>query len=118
MKINSFSNNANFGKVFAVAGSKEKIKELKNALTKQGKKMVVMPATDLYVGRCEDGLCTKAANSGKEVAFFVTGKDIEKVRFMESGWGSRNGVSHNISDFIDLNNVTDDTKTMIKTWDV
>lgn len=37
MKINSFSNNANFGKVFAVAGSKEKIKELKNALTEQGK---------------------------------------------------------------------------------
>ena len=78
MRVISINNSVNFGKVFAVAGTKNKIKQLKDTLTEQGRKLVVMPATDLYAGKYGSGLCANAANSGKEVAFFVTGKDIKK----------------------------------------
>ena len=35
---------------------------------------------------------------------------------MANGWSSINGISHHISEFVDIENVADSAKTMTKAW--
>lgn len=106
MKVNSINNSINFGRVFAVAGSKENMQKLGQELGLERKNIIALPATDLYVNSNTEGLCAKAVKDGNEIYFIITGKkDTDNVRFMESGWGSINGVSRHITDFIKLNDI-------------
>ena len=119
MRINSIKNSLNFGRVYAIAGTNKNMQELLKELEPAGNKLIKIYATDLYQGRIEDGECTRAAKSGKEIYFVVAGKeDIENIRFMESGWGSVNGISNHITDFIMLrNNTKQIAKKIIKSSD-
>ena len=115
MKVNSINNSLNFGRVFAVAGSKEDMQKLDRELKTKQDKMISMPVTDLYVNRTGEGLCTQAAKSGDEIRFIITGKeDMHNVNFMVWGWGSANGISHHITDFIKLDNIKEAAKRIIK----
>ena len=118
MKINPINNNFNFGRVFAVAGNKEDMQKLDRELETKQNKMISMPVTDLYVNRTGEGLCTQAAKSGDEIRFIITGKkDMDNVCFMEWGWGSANGISHHITDFIKLDNIKEAAEKIIKTME-
>ena len=115
MRIGNISNNVNFGRVYAVAGTKEQLAELRQIVQKSAGSGAFFNATDLYKNRQGDGLCTEAANNGKEVAFVVAGKeDYDKVYFMRSGWTSLNGISHHIDRFIDLENVKKQARAIQK----
>jgi len=106
MRVNNISNNLSFGKVYACAGTKEQINELKDIIQSSKGNGMVYNATDLYINREGDGLCTQAARQGKEIAFVVAGKkDTDKVSFMESGWSSINGISRHLDRFIELTDV-------------
>lgn len=116
MKVNSINNSPNFGRVFAVAGSKEDMQKLDRELKTKQDKMISMPVTDLYVNRTGEGLCTQAAKSGNEVCFIITGKeDMDNVKFMKRGWGSANGISHHITDFIKFDNAKEAAKVIMST---
>lgn len=98
MRINSI-NNMSFGKVYAVIGTKKQLENLEKSTSsfQEKEKLSVMRATELYENSpVAGGLCTKAVKEGREVDFYVTGKNILDVRFMEFGWGSINGVSRHI----------------------
>ena len=113
MRINNISNNINFGRVYAAAGSKEQINQLKKIIGSSKGEGLFLDATSLYKEKAGDGLCTNAAKEGKEVAFVVAGKkDVNKVLFMEHGWTSINGVSHHIDRFIELDDVKKQAKAI------
>lgn len=116
MKINSVGAAQNFGKVFAVAGTKEKTNKLKTIISQSEGKADVYEATDMYRNATETkGACSKAASRGKQVNFVVTGtNDTEKAAFMETGWTSLGGISQHIDKFIDLHNVKADVKPIQK----
>lgn len=98
MRINSI-NNLSFGKVYAVIGTKKQLENLEKSTSsfQEKEKLSVMRATELYENSpVAGGLCSKAVKEGKEVDFYVTGKNVHDVRFMEFGWGSINGVSRHI----------------------
>ena len=113
MKISNINSSASFGRVYAVAGQKQKITKLKEILEKSDGNSLVLDATDIYVRNQGNGLCTKSAKRGKKIAFVITGKDIDRACFMESGWGSVNGISRHIYKFIDLNNVHNNAAEII-----
>lgn len=117
MRISNISNNINFGRVYAVAGTKEQVDELKSIVNNSKGEGFFLSATHLYKDRKGDGegACTKAAKDGKEIAFVVAGKeDVEKVSFFAHGWGSINGISQHIDRFIELNNVKLQAKAIQK----
>lgn len=106
MKIGNISNNVNFGRVYALAGTKEQINEVKQIVRKTRGFGHFFEVTDMYKKNTGDGLCTQAAKSGKEVVFVVAGQeDYNKVNFMSPGWTSLNGISQHIDRFIELDNV-------------
>lgn len=99
--------------VFAVAGTKEQINQLRNIVSKSKGNGYFMEATSLYTNRKGSGLCTDAAKSGKEVAFVVTGKEAtDNVSFMNYGWSSINGVSRHIDRFVELTDVKEQAKAI------
>ncbi len=115
MRVGNISNNINFGRVYAVAGTKEQVEELKAIVNNSKGEGFFISATNLYKDRKGEGECTKAAKEGKEVAFVVAGKeDVEKVSFFAPGWGSINGISQHIDRFIELNNVKLQAKAIQK----
>ena len=116
MKVNSINNSLNFGRVFAVTGSKENMQKLGQELELEHKNMIVMPATDLYVGKNTKRLCARAAKQGDEICFIITGKeDMDKVKYMQYGWGSTHGVSKHITDFIKLDDIKKAASKIIST---
>lgn len=115
MRVNNISNNVNFGKIYAVAGTRKQADKLKKIIEKSYGNGMYIDATNLYKNRIGKGLCTQAANRGKKIGFVVTGKaDTNKVRFMESGLSTINGISQNIDEFISLHNVHSDAKKIKK----
>ena len=115
MRISNISNNINFGRVYAVAGTKEQVDELKSIVNNSKGEGFFLSATHLYKDRNGEGACTNAAREGKEIAFVVAGKeDVEKVSFFAPGWGSINGISKHIDRFIELNNVKLQAKAIQK----
>ena len=115
MKIGNISSNANFGRIYAVAGTKEQVAEVEQIVKKTRGYGMFFDATDLYRRNTGDGLCTQAAKSGKEVAFVVAGKeDYNNVNFMRPGWSSLNGISQHIDRFIELDNVKKQSQAIKK----
>ena len=115
MRISNISSNINFGRVYAVAGTKEQVEELKAIVNNSKGEGFFLNATHIYKDRKGDGLCTNAVKEGKEIAFVVAGKeDVEKVSFFAPGWGSINGISNHIDRFIELNNVKAQAKAIKK----
>lgn len=116
MRVNSINNSLNFGRVFAVTASKENMQKLGQELETKHNKMISMPVTDLYIRGTGEGLCTQAAKSGNEVCFIITGKkDMDNVKYMKRGWGSANGISHHITDFIKFDNAKEAAKVIMST---
>lgn len=103
MKIGNLSN-INFKSVYAVSGSKEQIVNLHNNLLSElnEEKALLLLATDIYEGSKGNGFCSKSVRDGKEVSFFVTGKNIKDVLFMHHGWGSLNGISQHIDNCYEI----------------
>lgn len=115
MRIGNISNNVNFGRVYAVAGTKDQVDQVRQIVKKTRGFGMVLDATDLYIKNTGDGLCTQAAKEGKEVAFVVAGKeDYNNVNFMRHGWSSLNGISHHIDRFIELDDVKKQAKAIQK----
>lgn len=115
MRVNNISNHTSFGRVYACAGTKEQMNELQNIVNKSKGNGMFISATDLYVNRAGNGLCTQAAHQGKEIAFVVAGKeDTNKVSFMEFGWSSVNGISRHIDRFIELTDVKKQSRAIQK----
>ena len=115
MRISNISNNVNFGRVYAVAGTKEQVEELKAIVNNSKGEGFFLNATHIYKDKKGDGECTKAAKEGKEIAFVVAGKeDVDKVSYFAPGWGSVNGISHHIDRFIELQNVKLQAKAIQK----
>ena len=115
MRVNNISNNLSFGRVYACAGTKEQMNQLKNIVQKSKGNGIFIEATDLYINRIGDGLCTQAAQNGKEIAFVIAGKkDVDNVSFMKSGWGSINGISQHINRFIELTDVKKQARAIQK----
>ena len=115
MRISNISNNVNFGRVYAVAGTKEQVEELKAIVNNSKGEGFFLNATHIYKDRKGEGQCTNAVKEGKEIAFVVAGKeDVEKVSFFAPGWGSINGISNHIDRFIELNNVKAQAKAIKK----
>ncbi len=113
MRIGNISNNINFGRVYAVAGTREQVEEMKAIVNRSKGDGFFLSATHLYKDRTGEGLCTEAAKQGDEIAFIVAGKeDVEKVSFMYPGWSSVNGVSNHIDRFIKLTNVKEQAKAI------
>lgn len=105
MRINLNYNSFNFGRVYAVAGSKKKMQKFLSKIDGE-KNIITQNATDLYLKSDTDGLCSKEAKKGNEIYFVVTGKkDCDKVKFMTPGWGSINGISKQLDEFILLDNI-------------
>ena len=103
MKVDNISNKISFGRVYACAGTKEQINQLKTVVERAKGSGIFFDATDIYVNRVGSGLCTDAAHNGKEIAFVIAGKkDVDNVMFMRQGWGSINGISKHIDRFIEL----------------
>lgn len=107
MRVNSINSNVSFGKVFALAGTFKQIERVGKKIKEYpGDVVMLKDATELYKGSNTDGFCSKAVRQGKELAFVITGKkDTDKVRFMEQGWGSMNGISHRLEAFLNITNV-------------
>ncbi len=113
MRISNISNYINFGRVYAVAGTREQVEELKAIVNRSRGDGFFLSATHIYKDRKSDGLCTEAAKQGNEIAFVVAGKeDVEKVSFMHPGWSSVNGISNHIDRFIQLSNVKEQAKAI------
>lgn len=99
MRINGIGN-VSFGKVYAVIGTNKQLENLKKSTSnfQEKDRLSVMRATELYKNNpIVGGFCTESVSEGKEIDFYVTGKNVHDVRFMEFGWGSINGVSRHIS---------------------
>lgn len=115
MRVNNISNNLSFGRVYACAGTKEQMNQLKNIVQKSKGNGIFIEATDLYINRVGNGLCTQAAQNGKEIAFVIAGKkDVDNVSFMNQGWGSINGISQHINRFIELTDVKKQARAIQK----
>ena len=102
-KVSSLS----FSRVIAAAGSKDDINSLKegldNAGFKEGREYCMDDATLLYKENHTGGLCDQAVNQkGQDVVFITTGKNVDDVKFMQHVWGSLNGISKHISDFVNM----------------
>ena len=117
MRIGNISNQTSFGKVYAVAGKPEQIKELKENIKYTDGNVLALDATDIYKIMPSKGKCSKAVKDGKDVAFFITGKDdTQKVDYMFDGWGSIFGISKHIDKFINLRSTkaaTEEIRTSI-----
>ena len=96
MNVNPIS----FGKVYALYGTNKQILDTYNGICNdldKNSSIRYIDATQIYQKNNGKGLLTKVAHNGKDVAFVVTGKsDNEKIRFMEFGWTSINGISQHI----------------------
>ena len=67
-------------------------------------------------GKNTKGLCARAAKQGDEICFIITGKeDMDKVKYMQYGWGSTHGVSKHITDFIKLDDIKKAASKIIST---
>ena len=118
MKITNF-NSTNFGKVYALYGTKKQVIDTCRTVCKdlehKNSSLDILDATHIYQVNRGNGVLTKAAHEGKEVYFLVTGKeDCDKLRFMQFGWGSINGVSHHINKGVDLDKVEEKDLEEIK----
>ena len=115
MRIGNITNNVNFGRVYAVAGTKEQVDEVKQIVRKTRGFGHFFNVTDLYKKSSTNGLCSEAVQNGKEVAFVVAGQeDYNKVNFMSPGWTSLNGISQHIDRFIELDNVKKQSQAIQK----
>ncbi|MBO5948076.1 hypothetical protein J6Q66_04495 [bacterium] len=113
MKIGNISNNINFGRVYALAGTKEQLNQAKQIVEETKGYGLFFDATDLYKKSPAYGLCTDAVQRGQDVAFVVAGKeDCNNVNFMRHGWSSLNGISHHIDRFIELYDVKKQTRAI------
>lgn len=110
MKISNL-NSMNFGKVYALYGTKQQVtstcRQICNDIAYKNPSIEILNATDVYQNNRGNGILTKAAHEGKSVCFVVTGKeDCDKLRYMQHGWGSINGVSQHIDKGIDLDKIS------------
>lgn len=110
MKISNL-NSMNFGKVYALYGTKQQVtstcRQICNDIASKNPSIEILNATNIYQNNRGNGVLTKAAHEGKSVCFVITGKeDCDKLRFMQHGWGSVNGVSHHIDKGIDLDKIS------------
>ena len=116
MKINNI-NNVNFKSVYGLYGTAKHISKIYTEIlkTNQNHNILFLSATDEYVSsKNQDSILSKEAKNGKEVAFFITGeKDSAKARFMESGYGSINGISQHLDKVFDADNILEDEKEEI-----
>ena len=113
MRINSNYNSFNFGRVYAVAGPKKKMQKFLSKIEGE-KNIITQNATDLYLKGDTDGLCSKEVKKGNEIYFVVAGKkDNDKVKFMAPGWGSINGISRQLDEFILLNDIKENVEEII-----
>ena len=100
-------------KIVWIDGSQEQIEELRKIIAKTQGHAYFSYATDLYKGSSTRGLCNQAVRDGKEVAFFVTGKENnDKLSFMQQGWTSINAISRRLQRFMDLKNIPEQAKTI------
>lgn len=97
MKITPLSN-VNFSKVYAVSATSEQMDELYNATfdERRNEKLIIQDATDIYKVAKGDDFCVNSVKEGKEVAFFITGKNVDDVMFMKNGWNSVIGIAKHI----------------------
>ena len=102
-----------YDSVYALAGTPEQLEDLQRILKNTKGVANYSNATHLYQGRKTNGLCSKAVQDGKEIAFVVTGKENNRnISFMEFGWSSINAISRRIEKFISLENVPEQAKAI------
>lgn len=109
MKLQN-TNSVNFGKVYALYGTKQQISNNLNRICSDlGRKnpdIEILNATDIYKTNNGSGILTKAASEGKDVFFIVAGKgDCDNLKFKSHGWGSINGVSQHINKGFNLDKI-------------
>ena len=111
MRVNAISN-VPFQKVFAVSGTREQVDKIKSEVHNSEGKGLFIYATDLYKQDPQEGLCTKAVQEGKEVAFVVCGKKaFNSVYYFNQGWGTLRGISKKLDEFVNLD---EDDKNVVK----
>ena len=84
MKLSNL-NSTNFGKVYALYGSKNQMKKVNHVISRHASNesapIKIYDATDMYQFSSGDGLLARCAREGKQISFVITGeKDCGKIK--------------------------------------
>lgn len=107
MKINSIPS-VRFSSIYAISAKPDIMKKIsKKCDAYSSNYLQFKPATGIYKNDNKDGFCHSAVRQGREVAFLVVGKeDCSKVRFMDSGYTTLNGISQHLDGGYRIDNIS------------
>lgn len=107
MKINSIPT-IRFSSIYAISAKRDVMEGIsKKCDNCPSDSLKFMSATDLYKNNSDgDGFCRRAVKGGDEVAFLVVGEeDCGRVRFMDSGYGTLNGISQHLEEGYEVDDI-------------
>ena len=108
MRINAVNNNTSFGKVYAVAGTKEQLFSLMSETLCSRGFAETFDATNFYKKDRKRGICKSEVEEGKDVMIIVTGKDdTDKIYFDDPDWRTLKDIEKHVSQIYILKNVSE-----------